>query len=211
MTKEKILEKLLMIKPEYGYNEWAELVEAMKQDIRDENNRRNGKANCAKLAKNIMKNAPDNSPKFKHAKTIDGIQYVLDGHRIACFFDTLDLPEWTETPDWFGVADFMDKIEYTTEALTLPSISELKAAIKIAKAEKKPKCSYVFQTEAGEKVMVDARYLLEFMEGFREMKLYPAAGNVSRSPLYIESPDGAGVLLPIVMKEDREPGFHSMS
>ena len=205
MTKEKILEKVLAIKPECGesYKNWMNLVGALKQDIRDENNKKAGNGNTAKLAKAIFRSADSNyhykdktQNKMLYAKTIDGLQYILDGHRVACFFTPLDIPEW-EGPEgtWYnGVPKFLEG-EWG-EALTLPEMAELKAAIKIGKAQKQ-KTMWIFETSGGARIFINAHYLLDFMEGFGSIRLYPSFNNPSKAPLYIESEKGAGIILPI--------------
>lgn len=207
MTKEKILEKLLKIEPAIGHNYelYQDLVDALKQDIRDENNKKAGKSNTARLAKAIFKSAPESQKKMQYAHTEDGIQFVLDGYRIAGFYRPMDLPEWTETPDWFNIKHMLD-VELNPEPLKLPTIGEIKAEIKIAKASNPKfwKCLYVFENGTG----VNAQYLLDFMQGFGEsMKIYEYDNFSTKYPLWIEADDGFGLLLPVYHYEDK-PGFH---
>ena len=213
MTNEMMLTKLMGIIPECGvsYQNYEALVEMLKQDIRDENNKKAGHANNAKLAKAIIKSAnkkyidPKNN-KMMYCKIIDGIQYFLDGYRIAGFFNPMDFPEWEL--DWYKVDNLINGLEYDDTPLSIPDVGEIKAAIKIAKSSKK-KSAYVFENGT----CVDSQFLLDFITGFNAPVFYPAHNNPTRNPIYIESPDGVGILLPIaytVNGVEMEPGFREM-
>lgn len=211
MTNEMMLSKLMGITPECGvsYQNYTALVEMLKADIRDENNKNAGRANNAKLAKAIIKSGISQykyrDPKdnqMAHCKIIGGVQYFLDGHRIAGFFNHMDFPEWEL--DWYKVDNMINGIEYEDTPLNIPSVAELKAAIKIAKASKKTSV-YIFENG----ICVNSQYLLDFVSGFNSPVFYPSHQSPQRSPIYIESPDGMGVLLPINTAKT-EIGFHEV-
>lgn len=209
MTNEMMLTKLMGITPECGvsYQNYEALVEMLKADIRDENNKKAGHANNAKLAKAIIKSGlshykymdPKNN-QMAYCKIIDGVQYFLDGYRIAGFFNHMDFPEWES--DWYKVDNMINGIEYEDTPLNIPSVAELKAAIKIAKASKK-KSIYVFENG----ICVNSQYLLDFVSGFNSPVFYPSHQNPQKASIYIESPDGFGILLPINTQKT-EIGFH---
>lgn len=202
MTTQEILKKVIEMKVEDNgiYNvvardKYNALVEALKQEIRDENNKATGRTNPARLAKAIFKTGK--ASLMKYAYTEDGIKWVLDGYRIAGFFDDVDLPEVPEDQRdrWYKVEHIVDN-EYDDTEMTAPTIGELKAEIKLAKAEKK-RCMYVFDNG----ICVNAQYLLDFMEGLDNIRIYAYTytnGKVTmKSPIRIEADNGIGVLLPI--------------
>lgn len=213
MTNEMMLKKLLeMVDSECNVNPllYNQLVEAIKKDIREENSKAIN-PNTLKLAKAILKTAVehtggkngDTRNRMRYAWTKDGVQYVLDGYRIAGFFEPLDLPEWTETPDWFNLTTMLD-VELNPEPLKLPTVAELKAEIKIAKANKS-RCMYVLENGTG----VNAQYLLDYMIGFGDsMKIYQYNNFSVKFPLWIEADDGFGLLLPI-NHDKTESGFYT--
>lgn len=213
MTNEKMLESLIAIGIGTGgfdYVKYNNLVEQLKADIRDENNKKSGKSNLAKLGKAILKNAVDNtggkSFNTKHAMRFahiqDGVQYILDGHRIAWFYDAIDLPMWNdEDGDWYHIERMLE-LEVDTEPLILPTIGDIKAELK---ANKGKAVAYTFE----DGITVNARYLLDYMEGFSDIKVYANAEHSTKLPVWIESDLGGGLLLTINPGDNGlEPGFH---
>ena len=214
MTKEMILQKVCGLNVQFeSYKNWENLVEMLKQDIRDENNKRNGNGKIAKLANAILKSAKQNYSyndhkhnRLEYSKIIDGVQYVLDGHRIAGFYEKLDLPEWTETEDWFNAKDFVDKLEFSDEPVNLPDIVEFKAAITKAKAHKKKP---VFVTESG--TILNAHFIMDALQGFGNgAKMYESMERQTVNPVMIESDAGFCIILPICNRENLGPGFHEI-
>ena len=227
MNKETILAKVMEMKLEEtdtyynGYIVWRdkynELVEALKEDIREENNKKTGRNNPYKLAKAIL--APGqkrqkmsrNTELMAYAYTDkNGIKWVLDGRRIAGFFEDIDLPELPEEDRnrWFKVEKLINN-SYDDEEIIPPNTGDIKANIKIAKAEKK-KCIVVLANG----IHVDAQYLLEYLEGFKNPKLYAYVNDKEKvtitSPIRIEADNGIGMLLPINPQIDREPGIYNL-
>jgi hypothetical protein len=219
MTTEKILQELVAMKIDTediynnGYivykDKYNELVEELKQAIRDENNKKSGKSNTAKLGKAILKNAIANTGgngkyanknvAMRFAHTEDGVQYVLDGHRIAYFFDPVDLPEYDKDGDWYHI-DRLLNVEVENEELELPTIGEVKAELKA----NKNKVMYTFNNG----ITVNARYLLDYMEAFADIRVYATVGKrVQDRYLWIESELGGGILLGI-NAHDVTPGFN---
>lgn len=224
MTKETILAKVMEINAHgtYGtefldHHKYQELIEALKADIRDENNKRSGKAKPAKLGKAILaKGQKMQKNSFRtelmaYAYTDDdGIKWVLDGHRIAGFYEDVDLPELPEEDRcrWFNVKKLVDNA-YDDEELEVPTVGEIKAGIKIAKAEKK-----VCVVTLKHGITLNAEYLLDYLEGFTNPRIYPYVNQHDKisdtCPIRIEADNGIGVLLPIKVNEQREPGIYSI-
>ena len=169
MNKEQILAKVMELNCHGTYGteyldveRFNALVAALQQDIRDESNKALGRADTARLAKAIIKDGIKNGGhtdrnKMAYACTIDGIQYVLDGHRIAAFYDPVGVPEWADKESWFQVKRLINRGNYGDIPLTLPTLAELKAEIKIAKAEKK-RCVYVLDYEYTG-IIINAQFL----------------------------------------------------
>ena len=135
-------------------------------------------------------------------------------NRIAGFYEKLDLPEYDDykekcnlLPNWYDVSKIIDGLEYDETPLPLPTVGELKSEIKIAKAGKRG-IRVMWKIECGP--LVNAQYLLDFMEAFPDIKIYPSATKMYSSPVFIESEKGIGILLPIHMKsDDMETGIHT--
>ena len=218
MNNEVMLKRLVeMVDSECNVNPalYNQLMEDLKADIRMDNNKAKGCGNLAKLAKAIFKSAPESSKSMQYAHTENGIQWILDGYRIAGFYEAIDLPEYDDykekcnlSPTWFDVSKIIDGVEYDETPLPLPTIGELKSEIKIAKAGKPRGIRVMCKLECGP--LVNAQFLLDFMEAFPDMKIYPSANRMYNSPLFIESEKGVGILLPIHMKrDDMETGIHT--
>lgn len=211
MTKETILTKLVEIgvgTPAFDFSKYEDLVNLLKQEVRDENNKAAGKNHCAKLAKAIIKSGTKNYPIrdqklniMAHGKTIDGVQYFLDGYRIAAFYERMDFPEW-EHDNWYNIHSYINNMDFADAESEMPSIGEIKSALAVAKGQKK-KCIFGFDG-----VTVNAQYLLDFLEGFPDAKVHISSERPHLSPIYIESEEGFGILLPIKPTEGYKPGFN---
>lgn len=219
MNKEQILAKVLELNYHGRYGaetldveKYNALVEALKQDIRDESNKVTGRVNTARLAKAIIKTGTrrqGKDSKMAHACTIGGIQYVLDGYRIAAFYDPVAVPEWGDPTNWFNVYQLIERSFYGDIPVALPALSDLKAEVKVAKAEKKH-CLYVIEN-GNYGVVLNAEYLLDFMQAFPDMQAYLSNTGASapRHPIYISADAGFGICLPINNPGlCKAPGFH---
>lgn len=176
-------------------------------NIRVANNKSTGKANCMKLAKAIFRSSKKINPnmeKFQFAKTIDGVQYVLDGYRIAAFEPPIDLPEY-EGENWFGIAGngFERPNLEDYEELELPEDFKVKYKVTKCKTDKNhPRVTYKFNDGH----MVNAEYLLNYIDGFSDVKVYRIKDDYkSGKVLFISGNEGFGWLLPINNKENEFP------
>ena len=175
-------------------------------NIRVANNKSTGKAACLKLAKAIFRNAKKEQPnmeKFQFAKTIDGVQYILDGYRIAAFEPPIDLPEW-EGKDWFGITNGFERPNLEDyEELELPE--DYKALYKVVKCKTDKyhkRVVYIF--EGG--LIVNAEFLLDYLNGFTDAKAYKRKDDYKNNqPLFISGNEGFGWLLPINNKKNEFP------
>lgn len=215
MTNERMLERLVSLGIGTGgfdMIKYRELVEDLKADIMDENNKKTGRSNVARLGKAILKNAVKNTGGIKqninhmmrYAHTVDGVQYVLDSHRIAWFYNPIDLPEWNnKNGEWYHIEHMLD-MELDDTPLELPSIGEIKAELKSRKCGKYEHYIYVFENG----LTINPKYLLDYMESLTNIKVYRSAShNYKREPIWIEGDEGGGVILP-VNGDDRKCGFY---
>ena len=177
----------------------------LEEEIRDENNKKSGRANLAKIAKDIMKNAPDRFIFFKYPYTAEnGKQYVCDTHVIFEFSDPMDLPEYQAKTD--GERMERDKSfgsvikilndgfeEIIDEEVETPTANEIKSRIKEKKAEAKingdkvKSISYNF----GNGLSMNTRYLLYGVE---------ATGTTTLKYKRKESPKSHCVISSILME-----------
>lgn len=218
MNNETMLKRLIeMVDTECNVNPalYNKLIEDLKADIRTDNNKARGCGNLAKLAKAIFKSAPENQKMMQYSHIENDIQFILDGYRIAGFYEHIDLPDYekdapdTLPPEWFKVSKIIDGVEYDDECpITLPTIAELKTAIKIERTKSKSRgLRYMWKFENGP--AVNAQYLLDFMEAFPDAKIYASANKPMFNPLYIDAEKGMGILLPINCSDDVTPGIHT--
>lgn len=150
----------------------------LEEEIRDENNKKSGRANLAKIAKDILKCAPDSLEFFKYSYTEEnGKQYVCDTHVIFEFSDPMDLPEYPAKTD--GERMERDKSfgniikilnngfeEIIDEEVEAPTANEIKSGIKQKKAEAKingDKVKGVLYS-FGNGLAINTRYLLYGVE-----------------------------------------------
>lgn len=221
MNKEQILAKVMELNCHGTYGteyldveKFNALVAALQQDIRDESNKALGRADTARLAKAIIKDGIKNGGrndrnKMAYACTMDGIQYVLDGHRIAAFYDPVGVPEWGGgSKNWFRVDRLIQRDFYSDIPMTLPTAGELKAELKIAKAEKK-RCLYTFCHD-GAYIHINAQFLLDYVQAFPDMRVYAnnTGASAGRNPIYVSSDKGFGIILPVNLPKLQVPGFH---
>lgn len=215
MNKEQILADINIYIDSCDAGVLINLREKLKADIRTENNKKTGKAKPEKLAKAIFKSAPKDAwvangySKFQYSYILDDKQWVLDGHRVVGFSEQIDLPIWDEKEkgNWFDVKAIMDRykngVPYDYKEIKFPTAQELKAEIKITKAGiRGGKVMYVFDSG----LAINAQYLLDFLEGFTDVRLY--AGS-NKEPIYITANEGIGLLLPIVNK-DKPKGYYNI-
>lgn len=201
---------------DWDWRKFHSLCEDLRADIRYEHNKTKGCGNLSKLAKAIFKSAPKNRKEMQYSHIIDGVQFVLDGYRIAGFYNPIELPEYDDyknienlMPTWYDVDKIIAGVEYDDSCpLQLPTVGQLKAEIKLAKAGKPRGIRVMWKFECGP--LVNAQYLLDFMEAFPDMKIYTSTTKPMVSPLYVDAEKGMGLLLPIYPKrDDMETGINT--
>lgn len=171
------------------------LCAMLQEDIRQENNKNNGKANVAKAMNNIIKNAikiNKYKKEFHGAIIKDGCQYVTDAYRIIKLYNPIDIQEAPEQ-NTFDFEKLLKGARENQEELKTPTISELKTHIEIEKVKDKNNTKIYY--DFGEnKPMVDAKYLLDILTAFPDAKIY---ANGVMGILYFKDELGEAILCPI--------------
>ncbi len=178
----------------------ARVLASLRQDIREQANKKAGRGNINKAMQAVIKGVPEYRPNFKGyfmSGENNDILTVCDGFRIIRSFVSLDVGELVNGVD---VNSIMDEAKNeSTEALELPTLNELKAFIKLKKAEQNTRKAKDVIYDFGENLpAVNAGYLLDILTAFPEAKAFMRAGDIGMvSAIYFEAEGGDGVLLPL--------------
>lgn len=176
------------------------LLKLLQQDIAAQENKKSGRGNLQKAMDAIVKNAKkktQNSNLFGYTREGD-YTIVCDGYRVI---RTKEEIQYTEQVEGLPAVSKMteEARQNAVNELIMPTIGDLKAYIKLMKAEdKKTKwvgIPYTFAGEEGKKQpTVNAEYLLDMLTAFPDAK-----GSYSTliDPVYFEGEQGDGILLPI--------------
>ena len=173
---------------------------SLRQDIREQANKKAGKGNINKAMQAVIKGVPEYRPNLKGyfmSGENNDILTVCDGFRIIRSFVPLDVGELVKGVD---VNSIMDAAKNESiEALELPTLNELKAFIKLKKAEQNTRKAKDVIYDFGENLpAVNAGYLLDILTAFPEAKAYKKAGDIGTvSAIYFVADNGDAVLLPI--------------
>ena len=176
------------------------LCAALRDEMRREANKANGKANIEKAMRAIIKNAPEHQRQLQGAFVRDGKQYACDGHRAIRLNTPIDLPA-APVPCTTDFNRIFDEARHNaTKPLETPALGELKSYIKITKAEYKAK----YGKNANKKTIlwdfgkdrpaVNAVYLLDILTAFPDAAI--TCGTMT-APLYFSHADGEAILLPV--------------
>ena len=222
MTTEKMLEKVNFIikmcdnseyrkeldflaeRPEVK-NEFtfAGCLDALRKDlieqITHEEAKRNGRGNAQKIAERIIKDFGWNRPGFGAWDDVNGRQIIIDSAHAVRLVEHLKLSEAKEEAKLPSVSKIFENAEQNRgEPLELPKLSELKAKIKVDKANNKHIKKYRPFYDFGEdQPRVDAEYLAEMLELLGESEARPAANSPKVNVIYFTGEKGDGVLMPV--------------
>lgn len=188
----------------------SDLCKALQMDILKSSDK--CKANRAKAVLRILKNAE----KEQFTKAFiddDGKEIVLDGYRAICFVNSVDGVPTTDIDEGFTAIKnscFNEDIS-SYNALNLKSLAELKAELKIDKAnnvgintgKKKKTPIYAFDISADEynnkmPIVVNLQYLIDIVEAMPSAKAFYKTDRYGISPVYFVDDEGNNaVLLPL--------------
>jgi hypothetical protein len=181
------------------------LCAALRDDMRREANKAKGKANIEKAMRAIIKNVPDYRLQLQGAIVKGGKQYTCDGYRAIRLNTPIDLPA-PPVPCTMDIGRFIDEARHNaTEPIETPTLGELKAYIKIKKAENKAKYGKSANRQRilwdfGEgRPVVNAAYLLDILTAFPDATI---TYSTLTAPLYFSHTDGEAILMPIKKNND---------
>lgn len=176
------------------------LCAALRDDMRREANKANGKANIEKAMRAIIKNVQKHQKHLQGAIVIDGRQYVSDGYRAIRLNTPISLPVAPEPCPIDFARFFTEAQRDATIPLETPALNELKTYIKITKAENKAKYGrdandHCILWDFGEgRPAVNAVYLLDILTVFPDATI---TFSTLTAPLYFSHADGEALLMPV--------------
>lgn len=192
----------------------ADLCKALQMDILKSSDK--CKANRTKTVLRILKNAE----KEQFTKAFiddDEKEIVLDGYRAICFVNPVEGVPVTHIDEGFTTIknSFFNEDISSYNALNLKSLAELKAELKIDKAnnvgidtgKKKKTPIYAFDVSADEynnktPIIVNLQYLIDIVEAMPSAKAFYKTDRYGISPVYFVDDEGNNaVLLPIKYDE----------
>jgi len=180
------------------------LCAALRDEMRTEANKANGKANIEKAMRAIIKNAPDHKPELQGVFFSDGKQCACDVHRAIRLNTPIDLPA-APVPRTIDLNRVFDDARHNaTTPLETPTLGELKSYIKTKKAEYKAKCGKSASKQTilwhfgKDRPVVNAVYLLDILTAFPDATI---TFSTTTAPLYFSHADGDAILLPVRVKE----------
>lgn len=184
----------------------ARMVIDLKADIEAEECRSAGRSGALNAAKRIIKSAKRGTKPALYGSWMEGdLQCYCDGFRgvrLCNPLPTEEVPEETEKMSFSNVID--TATQNIGPELSLPSIPDLKAHIKIEKAAKKASKSNkkpVYDFGSG-LPMVDAGFLLDMLEMLPDCTATAARYSPELGAIYFKADAGDGVLLPVRKKKE---------
>ena len=178
----------------------SDLIRDLEADVASDTCKAAGRNNALSAAKRIFKVAMSTGKSgLCGAWEENGRQCLCDGYRGVRLVNHLPVDHIPEYATPINLSNIVDGvIKNKGVEIELPSIGELKAHIKVEKANKKiRKDRDPVVWDFGEDLMLlDAEYLLDMLEILPGCKAYAASKGAALSPVYFESEAGDGVLLP---------------
>lgn len=180
------------------------LRDRLESDIRMETARHAGTASIVRAANRIIKNVAESKRQtIGGAAMQNGRMCVCDGYRAVRFSSRLPLPE-VENPAAFLDLDKVIPVEKFTVPVELPSLSEVKNALKISRASWTGKrgnyCPLPWALCDGG-IFVNPQYLVDMLEALPGCQAFTVGEKAAVSPLYFTAENGDGVLLPVRSKD----------
>lgn len=180
------------------------LVADLERQIKSENNKRNGFAKIESVAKKIVKSSNDEA--YKGAFYYNDKQFFCNGYMVLALKKHIDFISSKREDLSERISGFIDSAEENTMLVSLPTIGELKAYIKLQKAQAGKKASdirYDFgEDDFGEVLpLVQANPLLWILEALPEATTCRMSFNSpSKSAIYFESEEAQALLLPVTIR-----------
>ena len=179
----------------------AALVHELKADIATETCKSSGKLGALNAAKRIIKSAKNGPRSALYGSWMEGdLQCYCDGYRAVRLREALPTESIPAGTMPMSIAEVVENGRRNMgEVLSLPTIPELKAHIKIGKVTNKfnnrgDRVEYDF----GEGLpLVNAEYLLDMLELLPGCTATAAKYSPHLGAIYFEAEGGDGILLPV--------------
>lgn len=177
------------------------LIHELKADIATETCKSSGKLGALNAAKRIIKSAKNGPRSALYGSWMEGdLQCYCDGYRAVRLREALPTETIPAGTMPMNVSNIVESDRRNMgEVLSLPTIPDLKAHIKIGKVTNKfnnrgDRVEYDF----GEGLpLVNAEYLLDMLELLPGCTATAAKHRPELSPIYFEADGGDGILLPV--------------
>lgn len=196
MTNEKMLTLLNSFLSNNNYVTIAELKAGLEENIRESVNKNSGKPSLAKAMNSVIKSAKKEGvrPSLMGAFMNEEWLTVCDGYRAIQTREPLELEQAKQDGQPLNVSKlFSDVDAYYNKEVKLPTIPELKAFIKMAKAGSGEKIIKL-TGEQDEVIAFNPEYLLTVLEAIpSEYGRY----NTPINPMYLGNDTTRGMVLPI--------------
>ena len=186
--------------------ELVNLCANLRNDMASTDNKTAGKGGLEKAMLSVINNAPRDD--LRGAFTQDGLQCVCDGFRVFRIKEPINLPE-PIVPTSMQISKLYGR--NPGENLELPELKEVRAFIKVKKAENKAlygksASKHLVSWDFGEdRPLVDASYLADVLLAFPDAQANYINGV---SPILFTSRLGDALLLPVrrqtVVKRDEQ-------
>ena len=216
MTKYEMVARLEMVlNGNYNTADVQSVIDALNEEIRADLNKSASKSqkNLLKACKNVLKDAEKyGQGRFDGSWIVDGVQYMLDGHRVIINRTPLALKELAPQLKPFDVKKLLADSEPNFNAqMPLPTLAELESEIKRCKADakahgiKKPKVVYAIKFD-GSVHKFNAEYLRDAImaTGADHADI---TRNMPHYPAMFRSTDADCFLLPINANNDRTGAY----
>ena len=196
MKKTSILEMVKEYAQTQDLRIMNDLIRGLEEDIRNENNKANGKSNVAKAIKAITGNKENTRDQFKTAWLHNGRITALDGYHMITTSEPVNVELQDNAP--INVTPVLEGFAYATlEELETPSIGDLKTKIAMDKAEGKKGSLWIWD-DGSTKIAVNTKYLLDMLTADPFSTIRMTAGKPLEK-IYFNDPDALvfGILLPV--------------
>jgi hypothetical protein len=216
MTKYEMVAILnMVINGEYNTADVQSVIDALNEEIRADLNKSASKSqkNLLKACKNVLKDAEKyGQGRFDGSWIVDGVQYMLDGHRVIINRTPLALKELAPQLKPFDVKKLLADAEPNFNArMPLPTLAELESEIKRCKADakahgiKKPKVVYAIEFD-GSVHKFNAELLRDAIMATGADKA-DVTCNKPNYPAMFRSADADCFLLPINANDNRTGAY----
>lgn len=209
---EKILE--LVIEAQVDPQKLIELEEFLRLKISEEEARKNGNINIFRSVKKYINRSIKQIPKeYYGIHTKDGMAYATNGYSaFRLNVELKGLPEAMDFPIEKIDATFSD-VKFNNIEVELPSLKELKAQLKIARANLKAMKKQKYLTgckladvEEGviklKNVSVDIELLVEILEVLGGENITCWVKEEKLAPVFLKSDAGEAILMPLRIEDN---------